>query len=120
MKETTTLHWHGMKLPAQSRWRSTSTKLNPTKLGKLSLTLSKMQQRFGITRINCIKQLSKSYQGLAGMFIIDDEKSKALKLPFEYGVDDLLVIIQDKDFSYNGRFRYLSGMMDGMMGKKAP
>ncbi|RUM83926.1 MAG: oxidase [Candidatus Thioglobus sp.] len=58
------------------------------------------------------------YQGLAGMFIIDDENSQSLNLPSEYGVDDFPVIIQDKDFNQDGSMQYLSGIRDGMMGKK--
>src|SRR5690606_20790125 len=41
------------------------------------------------------------YSGLAGMFIIDDEDSK--KLPSNYGVDDIPLIIQDKLFTEDGQ-----------------
>ena len=44
--------------------------------------------------------------------------SQSLNLPSEYGVDDFPVIIQDKDFNQDGSMQYLSGMRDGMMGKK--
>ena len=38
------------------------------------------------------------YRGLAGMFILDDREATALPLPREYGVDDIPVIVQDKEF----------------------
>lgn len=36
------------------------------------------------------------YNGLAGMWLIEDEVSKSLPLPKHYGVDDFPLIIQDK------------------------
>lgn len=36
------------------------------------------------------------YNGLAGMWLIEDEVSKSLPIPRHYGVDDFPVIIQDK------------------------
>lgn len=36
------------------------------------------------------------YNGLAGMWLVEDEISKNLPVPNHYGVDDFPVIIQDK------------------------
>lgn len=36
------------------------------------------------------------YNGLAGMWLVEDEVSKSLPIPNHYGVDDFPVIIQDK------------------------
>ncbi|WP_333602961.1 multicopper oxidase domain-containing protein, partial [Pantoea eucrina] len=36
------------------------------------------------------------YNGLAGMWLIEDEVSKSLPLPKHYGVDDFPLVIQDK------------------------
>ncbi len=36
------------------------------------------------------------HNGLLGMWIIDDDSSKSLRLPNHYGVDDFPIIIQDK------------------------
>ncbi|MBC5791677.1 cell division protein FtsP [Providencia sp. JUb39] len=36
------------------------------------------------------------YNGLLGMWIIDDDSTKELRLPKHYGVDDFPIIIQDK------------------------
>jgi bilirubin oxidase len=46
------------------------------------------------------------YNGLAGLFIIDDDSSDALGLPNEYGVDDVPLIIQDKLFDNVGNLDY--------------
>lgn len=37
-------------------------------------------------------------KGLAGMFLLDDERSGRLALPKTYGVDDLPVLVQDVTF----------------------
>jgi FtsP/CotA-like multicopper oxidase with cupredoxin domain len=49
------------------------------------------------------------YRGLAGMFILDDGTASGLALPREYGVDDIPVIVQDRNFTRNGQFHYERG-----------
>ncbi len=46
------------------------------------------------------------YRGLAGMIIIDDEMSDSVKLPRQYGIDDLPIIIQDRTFNAQGGLVY--------------
>lgn len=42
------------------------------------------------------------YNGLAGMWLVEDETSKSLPIPNHYGVDDFPIIIQDKRFDNFG------------------
>ena len=46
------------------------------------------------------------HNGLRGMWIIDDEVSKGLRLPKHYGVDDFPIIIQDKRLDNFGTPEY--------------
>lgn len=63
------------------------------------------------------KSGSQTYNGLAGMLIIDDENSDALPLPKTYGVDDIPVIVQDRSFDDLGRLLYsIEDAEDGMLG----
>ena len=39
------------------------------------------------------------YRGLAGLIFVDDENSAALALPKQYGIDDIPLIIQDREFN---------------------
>ena len=55
-------------------------------------------------------------RGLAGLFLIEDEETKALRLPSEYGVDDIPLIIQDRRFDPDGGFQYMSTMGDAEVG----
>ena len=57
-------------------------------------------------------------RGLAGLFLIEDGESLLLRLPSEYGVDDIPLILQDRRFNPDGNFDYLSAMPDAMMGYK--
>lgn len=100
LDEKSTLHWHGMKLPAVmdggphqmieagDTWKPYWTIDQP------SATTWYHPHLHG-------KTAQHVYKGLAGMFIIDDEDSK--KLPSNYGVDDVPLIIQDKLFTKDGQ-----------------
>src|SRR5664280_3008668 len=44
--------------------------------------------------------------------------ARSLRLPSEYGVDDIPLILQDRRFNSDGSFDYLSAMPDAMMGYK--
>jgi FtsP/CotA-like multicopper oxidase with cupredoxin domain len=99
--EPTTVHWHGMHLPAAmdggphqqiepgGTWSPTWTIDQP------AATLWYHPHLHGTTEEHV-------YRGLAGMFILDDEPSATLDLPGDYGVDDLPIIVQDKKFRGNG------------------
>ncbi|MBX6751274.1 MAG: multicopper oxidase domain-containing protein [Micromonosporaceae bacterium] len=101
LPEATTVHWHGMHLPAAmdggphqmvepgETWRPTWTIDQP------AATLWYHPHPHGETEKHV-------YRGLAGMFIVDDADSSATGLPSRYGVDDIPVIVQDKDFGSDG------------------
>ncbi|MEM8492613.1 MAG: multicopper oxidase domain-containing protein [Pseudomonadota bacterium] len=38
------------------------------------------------------------YRGLAGLYIIEDQNSRTLDLPDQYGIDDLPLVVQDRRF----------------------
>jgi FtsP/CotA-like multicopper oxidase with cupredoxin domain len=99
--ENTSLHWHGMHLPARmdggmhqpiepgATWSPTWAIDQP------AATLWYHPHLHGNTAEHV-------YRGLAGMFVLDDPDGGALDLPHTYGVDDLPVIVQDKAFTDAG------------------
>jgi FtsP/CotA-like multicopper oxidase with cupredoxin domain len=101
VSEPTTVHWHGMHLPAAmdggphqpvrpgATWSPTWTVDQP------AATLWYHPHLHGSTERHV-------YRGLAGMFILDEQPGTAPDLPDEYGVDDLPVIVQDKKFHRDG------------------
>jgi blue copper oxidase len=112
LDQTTTVHWHGMHLPAAmdggphqpidpgETWSPTWTVDQP------AATLWYHPHPHGETEDHI-------YRGLAGMFIVDDPESPTTReLPHEYGVDDIPVIVQDKRFD-DGELTFGRGMFSG-------
>jgi FtsP/CotA-like multicopper oxidase with cupredoxin domain len=99
--ETTTLHWHGMHLPAQmdggphqmvepgQTWSPTWTIDQP------AATLWYHPHPHGRTA-------AQAYRGLVGLFVLDDP-AQPVDLPAEYGVDDIPLIVQDVSITPDGR-----------------
>lgn len=56
------------------------------------------------------------YNGLAGMWLVEDEVSKSLPIPNHYGVDDFPVIIQDKRLDNFGTPEYNEPGSGGFVG----
>jgi FtsP/CotA-like multicopper oxidase with cupredoxin domain len=102
LPEATTVHWHGMHLPAvmdggphqpippggiwSPSWR----------IDQPAATLWYHPHPHGATARHV-------YRGLAGMFIVDDPATSVADLPHTYGVDDFPVIVQDKRLTASGR-----------------
>jgi FtsP/CotA-like multicopper oxidase with cupredoxin domain len=98
--EPTTLHWHGMHLPAAmdggphqlvdpgATWSPSWTVDQP------AATLWYHPHLHGETA-------DQVYRGAAGMFLVDDPAA-APDLPDTYGVDDVPLIVQDKSFDGDG------------------
>ncbi len=61
------------------------------------------------------------YRGLAGFFILDDDRSLGLDLPKEYGKNDIPLVIQDRSFSEQGQLEYETSVIfsdNGMFGNQ--
>ncbi|MFI6793111.1 multicopper oxidase family protein [Nonomuraea sp. NPDC050383] len=99
LPEATSVHWHGMRLPAvmdggPHQMIAPGATWKPTwKIDQPAATLWYHPHLHGTTARHV-------YQGLAGLFLIDDEHTA--KLPHEYGVDDIPLIIQDATFDGDG------------------
>ncbi|MFC4553932.1 multicopper oxidase family protein [Georgenia faecalis] len=99
--EATSVHWHGMHLPPEmdggphqmvepgETWRPT------WEIDQPAATLWYHPHPHGETERHV-------YQGLAGLFLLDDPEA-APDLPSQYGVDDIPVIVQDKQFDDAGQ-----------------
>ncbi len=95
--EASTVHWHGMHLPARmdggphqmiapgAAWAPHWTVDQP------AATLWYHPHPHGRTEAHVRR-------GLAGLFLLDDADSRRLALPKRYGVDDLPVVVQDVRF----------------------
>ena len=114
--EDTSVHWHGLLIPGEldggphqtirpgSTWRPVLPIRQP------AATLWYHSHVHGRTA-------EQVYAGLAGLLIVADEDEKALGLPSEYGVDDLPLILQDRQFE-GGALVLPQGMMATMHGRR--
>lgn len=115
LPETTTVHWHGMKLPAQAdggphqpiapseEWVAEWHVTQP------AATTWYHPHVHGATE-------AQVYRGLMGMFILADELSETSGLPIEYGIDDVPVIVTDHTFAADGSFTEHERTAFGLLG----
>ncbi|KXK63870.1 copper oxidase [Micromonospora rosaria] len=101
LPERTSVHWHGMHLPAEmdggphnpidrnATWQPYWTIAQP------AATLWYHPHLHQTTAQHV-------YRGVAGLFIVDDPATDALPLPKQYGVDDVPLVIQDKKIKDDG------------------
>lgn len=116
LADATTVHWHGMHVPAAmdggphspiapgATWRAEWTIDQP------AASLWYHPHLHGRTR----EQVDA---GLAGMFLVRDADEAALALPRSYGIDDVPLIVQDRRFGPDGSFSGgLNMQFDGVLG----
>ena len=119
LDETTTTHWHGADLPAEDdggphsliepgkTWVADFDVIQP------AATLWYHPHAHGLTAEHV-------YRGAAGLIIIEDDNPAAAVLPATYGVDDIPVIIQDRDFIDDSQLDFAidnseEGNLDGVL-----
>ncbi|MGW5919073.1 multicopper oxidase family protein [Nocardia fluminea] len=115
LPEPTSVHWHGMHLPAKfdggphqmiapgATWAPTWT------VRQQAATLWYHPHPHGATEKHV-------HRGLSGFFLIDDDASDALDLPKDYGVDDIPLVIQDRRFTAEGALDESDATDVGLLG----
>jgi FtsP/CotA-like multicopper oxidase with cupredoxin domain len=113
----TTVHWHGMHLPATAD----GNPHQPIEAGEIwspsweidqpAATLWYHPHLMGATAEHV-------YRGIAGLFILDDAEADALPLPRTYGVDDIPLVIQDKRLEDDGSLDFSNRLISqtGLLG----
>ncbi|MFC7547953.1 multicopper oxidase family protein [Plantactinospora sp. GCM10030261] len=113
LPEATSLHWHGMHLPARMDGGPHQTvpaggEWSPSwRIDQPAATLWYHPHPHEQTARH-------TYRGIAGMFVIDDPAGPPAGLPHRYGVDDVPVIIQDKKFTDGNQFDESAHPMSGV------
>jgi FtsP/CotA-like multicopper oxidase with cupredoxin domain len=115
LSETTTVHWHGMHLPA----RNDGGPHQPIAAGEQwqpewlidqpAATLWYHPHPHGETEFQVTR-------GLAGLFYLDDGTNP--DLPHRYGIDDIPIIVQDRSFDSRGQFALRGRAVTGLLGDK--
>jgi blue copper oxidase len=114
LDESTTMHWHGMHLPAVADG-GPHQPVEPGRTWSPSWRIEQPAATLWYHPHPHGRTARHVYRGLAGMFVLDDSES-TVDLPHEYGVDDVPVIVQDRRFGGDGRFLEGQNGPTGMLG----
>lgn len=112
LSEKTNIHWHGLKIPANMDGHPEAI-VNPASSFNFQFAIN---QRAGLNWYHPHPDgatAKQAFQGLAGLFIINDAGEAALNLPS--GIYEIPLVIQDKRFSSSG-ITYEPTIMEVMTG----
>lgn len=112
----TSFHWHGLKL-ASSADGGPHQVIAPGQTKTVNFTVEQEAATLWFHPHPVGATAAQVYQGLAGLLYIEDDHSKQLKLPDEYGVNDFPLIVQDKSFDQDNQLNYQEDATgDGIQG----
>lgn len=101
LDEATSLHWHGMRLPAEMAGAPEQL-IDPKDSWSPQWTIKQPAASTWYHPYSHDGTGMHLYRGLAGLLLLDDERSTRLGLPERYGVDDIPLILQDKSIGPDG------------------
>ncbi|MQY05462.1 multicopper oxidase family protein [Actinomadura macrotermitis] len=104
--ETTTLHWHGMHVPAAMDG-GPHQMVEPGRTWSPKWTVDQPAATLWYHPHLHGRTAQHVYRGVSGMFLVDDGETAGL--PARYGVDDVPVIVQDRRF-HHGRLEMSEDM----------
>ncbi|MYC68441.1 MAG: multicopper oxidase domain-containing protein [Acidobacteriia bacterium] len=105
LDEMTTMHWHGMHVPARMDG-TPHQRIEPGESWTASFEVHQQAAPLWYHPHPHGTTGRQVYRGVSGLMWIDDDESDALDLPKTYGVDDIPLVIQDREFDGDGAFRF--------------
>ncbi len=115
LRAPTTVHWHGLDVPAEADGNIHQPIL-PGGSWSASFPIQQAAATLWYHPHFMETTAEQVYEGLSGLFIIDDPVSDSLNLPRRYGIDDIPLILQERRFDSSGRFSYKPSRPDIMHG----
>jgi bilirubin oxidase len=100
LQDTTTVHWHGMHLPAVMDGGPHQL-IPPNTVWQPYWTIDNNAATYWYHPHLHMMAQQQITSGLGGLIIVRDSIESALPLPRTYGVDDIPVILTDRSFSAN-------------------
>jgi blue copper oxidase len=118
LPEPTTVHWHGMHLPAAADG-GPHQPIAPGDTWAPGWTVDQSAATLWYHPHPHPDSDEQVYRGVAGMIIVDDPEADRLSLPSTYGVDDVPLILQDKNFHDDGRLDFSKRLISptGILGE---
>lgn len=103
LAEETTLHWHGLEV-AEMADGGPHQVIAPQESKTVSYTVSQQAATLWFHPHPLNKTAEQVFKGLAGLVYIDDDQHN--NLPNTYGVDDIPLILQDRNFTDDFQLDY--------------
>lgn len=112
--ETTTIHWHGLHVAPENDGGLHTTIANNTTWTPSFTIMDKAGTYWYHPHLHHFTN-KHVIKAIAGTIIVRDSEEQTLTLPRTYGVDDILVIIQTKDFDANNKIVEESNSDDALI-----
>lgn len=103
--DTTTIHWHGLHIPGEVDG-GPHQEIEPGTVWSPDVPIVQHASMNWFHSHMHGKTARQTYQGLAGVLLIEDDASLSADLPKTYGVDDFTLVLQDKMFDSTGKMAY--------------
>lgn len=113
LNEITTMHWHGLHVPAIYDGGPHIEILAGTTWSPRFKVLNKAATYWYHAHTHMLTQ-NHVTRGMAGFIIVRDNEEAQLNLPRTYGVDDFPIVIQDRRYSPSGNFQ-LAALGDSVL-----
>ena len=105
LEEPTTAHWHGADVPAEDDGGPHS-RIDPGETWTADFSVIQPAATLWYHPHMMGTSAEQVFSGAAGMIIVDDDNPAAADLPSTYGVDDIPVILQDREFDDEGQLSF--------------
>ena len=105
LDKVTTVHWHGLLVPSELDGGPYNS-IDPGQVWQPALKIDQPASTAWFHPHPHGDTARQVYMGLAGLLYVEDGSVQDLGLPWRYGLDDIPLIIQDRNFSADGELTY--------------
>lgn len=106
LPEFTTFHWHGMAIPGPVADGGCHAPVYPGEEKDIEFKVNQPAAMVWLHAHPCPETARQVYRGLAGIALVKDKHEASLPLPHTWGVDDIPIILQDRQFHENNQWDY--------------
>ncbi len=103
LNDSTTIHWHGMHLPAVMDGGPHQI-IPPNTIWQPYWTVKNNAATYWYHPHLHVMTEEQITKGIGGLLIVRDNVESALPLPRTYGVDDIPLVLTDRDFTTSNQF----------------
>ncbi len=111
LDEETTFHWHGLEVSADADGGPHDV-IQPGEEKVVEFEVTQEASTLWFHPHPEGKTAEQVYNGLAGLIYIEDDNSKSLGLPTDYGKNDIPLIFQDRTFDDKKQLNYSAAKND--------